>query len=226
MQIARKSVSLQSPVLRIAQAIEPERTVVDPHIEQIQEWLVWTGYYDGPLDGSAGTGTITAVKGFQQAVGAQMTGALTTDQSTTLQQRAEATIQLVGFGTVTDPSTGIRIGLPLALVAQKSHGPGTVSYASSDGTIDIELRSFQYAEDLKDVVDQVKNGLAGVTLSYSALRANWFVLAGDADNRRFYLRLSGNSGTLAGFLIVYDKSLTGSEGAALSAVVSMMSLAE
>jgi peptidoglycan hydrolase-like protein with peptidoglycan-binding domain len=211
--------------LQIAQATDA-KAAPDQNIEQTQEWLLWTSYYDGPLDGNAGPGTTSAIKQFQQAIGAQATGTLTADQSATLAQRAAIPIKTVGFKTVTDPSTGIRIGLPLGLVIQKTHGRGAASYTSPDDRLIVELRSFQNTQDIKAINDQFKDALNGLTLSYSALRTNWFVLAGSNDSRRFYLRFNSNPGALSGFLIVYDKSVPEPQASALSAAVSMMSLAE
>jgi peptidoglycan hydrolase-like protein with peptidoglycan-binding domain len=62
----------------------------NPNILRIQEGLVWTGYYEGPVDGSAGVGTRGAIKRFQHDIGKPETGSLDDPQAAMLAQRAKS----------------------------------------------------------------------------------------------------------------------------------------
>jgi Putative peptidoglycan binding domain len=217
-------VSAAQPASQIAQGVDAAKAPA-ANIEQIQVWLVWAGYYDGPLDGSVGPGTTSAIKQFQRDIGAEQSGSLSADQSLALSQRAATRINAAGFSTITDFSTGIRVGMPLALVAPKDHRRGSSSYRSTDGTVEVELRSFQSVQDLKTLHDQFKDALSGTVISYSALRSSWFVFASESDSKRFYLRFNSNPNAVAGFVVAYDKTLPGPETSLISATISIMSLA-
>ena len=147
--ISGNTVSAAQPASQMAQGVDSAKAP-DASIEQVQVWLVWAGYYDGPLDGSVGPGTTSAIKQFQRDTGAEASGSLTADQSSALAQRAATRIKAAGFSTITDPSTGIRVGIPLALVAARGHGRGSTTYRSTDGSVDIELRSFQNVQESQD----------------------------------------------------------------------------
>src|SRR6266567_4872932 len=43
-------------------------------IRKLQESLVWTSLYEGPIDGKLGPGTISAIKRFQKQLGEEATG--------------------------------------------------------------------------------------------------------------------------------------------------------
>jgi peptidoglycan hydrolase-like protein with peptidoglycan-binding domain len=91
----------------------------DPTIMKAQEALVWSGYYDGPIDGNSGPGTQAAIRRFQHDIGKAENGALDDAQSAALLQRAQRPIQATGFRQFLDPQTGIRVGIPLAITEKE-----------------------------------------------------------------------------------------------------------
>jgi Putative peptidoglycan binding domain len=55
---------------------------------KLQESLIWTGYYPGPLDGDVGERTLLAIRNFQGALGHPQTGLVTQPELSTLHQQA------------------------------------------------------------------------------------------------------------------------------------------
>ncbi len=199
--------------------------VADPNIQQIQEGLVWTGYYEGPVDGSLGAGTQTAIKRFQHDIGKPETGSLDDPQAATLAQRAQILIQQTGYRPLLDARSGIRTGMPLGLVSQRRSVAGGSDYTSPDGKMQIGLRVFRAGADAAALFGELKGRLeSSSTTTYSVGRSTWFVLAGQSDSRKYYLRYNTGGGLIAGFFSVHDNSLPHETSGAYVAAVTMMSL--
>lgn len=100
----------------------------------IQSSLVWLGFYDGRADGVLGTGSQTSVANWQQSVGLAASGTLSEAQAKQLIHAAEAGRSSVGMERVSDDATGIRIDLPLGLVAFDRYAPPFVQYSPTNGS--------------------------------------------------------------------------------------------
>ena len=211
------------PLLQFAQRQEPAKPT-SANIRQMQERLVWIGYYDGPLDGDAGAGTTAAVKRFQRDLGAAETGTLSASQSVTLAERANGQVQSAGFAIETDPVTGIRVGIPSAIASQKKRAAAGTTFQSPDGRVQIGLRTFRTSQEFGSVYEQLKEAFRTASVPYSVLRSDWMVLSGETDSKRFYVRYHGRNDLVSGFFAIYDKELPTERIAPLSAAITMMSL--
>jgi len=211
------------PAIQLAQTQESAEPA-SASIRQMQEWLVWTGYYDGPLDGDAGSGTVSAIKRFQRDLGGPETGTLSLSQLSTLAERANNQIQSTGFTILSDPVTGIRVGIPIAMASEKRRVDGGTNFQSPDGRVQIGLRAFKTDQEFRRVYEQLKEAFKSTRLPYSVFRSDWLVLTGDSETRRFYLRYHGSKDIVAGFFVIYDKELSRDLTVPLSAAISMMSL--
>lgn len=211
----------------VAQSVKltQSTTVADPNILRIQEGLVWTGYYEGPVDGSAGAGTQSAIKRFQHDIGKPETGSLDDPQAAMLAQRAQVIIQQTGYRPVLDTRSGIRTGMPLGLTSQHKSVTGGSDYASADSQMQIGLRVFRTGKDAAALFNELKGRLEGSSATtYSAGRNTWFVLAGESDSRKYYLRYTTGPDLIAGFFSVHDKSLPRETTGPYVAAVTLMSL--
>jgi hypothetical protein len=209
---------------RVAQ-IPPVSPAPDPNILKMQEALVWTGYYEGPIDGSAGPGTQTAAKKFQHELGKPETGTLDDSQNAALAQRAQTAIQATGYRSIADSRAGIRIGIPFALASQKKNVNAGTDYVSTDGRIQIGLRAFRSSQDFAAVFNQLKDKFAGSTLlTYSRSRPNWFVLTGESTTKKYYVRYHSSNDLIAGFFSIHDKSLPKEINGPLVSAITVMSL--
>jgi hypothetical protein len=211
------------PALHFAQRQEPAKPA-SANIRQMQEQLVWIGYYDGPIDGDVGAGTTAAVKQFQRDLGATETGILSPQQSRALAERADGQVQASGFEIETDSATGIRVGIPLAITSQKKRVAGGTNFQSPDGRTRIGLRTFRTGEEFRLVFERLKDAFKPATLPYSVVRNDWMVLSGENENKRFYVRYHGRNDLVSGFFAIYDKELPKETTTSLSAAITIMSL--
>lgn len=229
--IVAGQIGAHSPVTIIrataAQSVQLAQTgaVADPTILRIQEALVWTGYYEGPVDGSAGAGTQSAIKRFQHDIGKPETGSLDDAQAAMLAQRAQTVVQLTGYRSVLDARSGIRSGLPLGFTSQSKSVAGGGDYSSPDNRMQIGLRVFRTGRDAAALFNELKGRLeTSSTTVYSVGRSNWFVLAGESESRKYYLRYATGPDVIAGFFSVHDKSLPRETMGPYVAAVTVMSL--
>jgi len=229
--IAAGQISALGPLVAIraatAQPVQLAQTSVvgDPAVLRIQEGLVWTGYYEGPVDGSAGAGTQSAIKRFQRDVGKPDTGSLDDAQAALLAQRAQTIVQLTGYRSLLDARSGIRSGIPLGLTPHSKGVAGGSDYASPDNQMQIGLRIFRSNRDAAALFSDLKSRLeTSSTTVYSVGRSTWFVLAGESESRKYYLRYSTGQDVIAGFFSVYDKSLPRETIGPYVAAVTLMSL--
>jgi peptidoglycan hydrolase-like protein with peptidoglycan-binding domain len=212
------------PSFRVAQsqAISPPP---DANVQKIQEALVWIGYYEGPIDGSAGPGTQSAAKKFQRELSKPETGTLDDSQAAVLAQRAQSAILATGYRPMLDSRSGVRIGIPLLLASQKKNANAGTDYISSDGRIQIGLRVFRTNQEFSAVFNQLKEkSVSSSQLAYSTSRSNWFVLAGESATKKYYVRYHANRDLIAGFFSIHDKSLPKETNGPLVSAITIMSL--
>ena len=105
----------------------------------IQTDLMWTGDYNGLLDGEFDEGAVAAVKAFQKRTGGKETGVLNLQEREDSGLRGEAaSATRVGWRMVTDPVTGARLGVPLRLAPQTSTGRNGTRWCSAQGQVQVE----------------------------------------------------------------------------------------
>src|SRR5438132_1428913 len=87
-----------------------------PERMAIQSDLVWTGDYNGTINGEFGERAIAAVKAFQKRKGGKETGVLNQPERAALSSAAKPKQDAVGWRMVDDLMTGARIGIPTKLM--------------------------------------------------------------------------------------------------------------
>jgi hypothetical protein len=89
----------------------------------------------------------------------------------------------------------------------------------------IGLRIFRTSRDAASLFSELKSRLdTSSTTVYSVGRSTWFVLAGESENRKYYLRYTMGPDVIAGFFSAYDKSLPRETVGPYVAAVTLMSL--
>src|SRR5580704_1447119 len=86
----------------------------------IQSDLAWVGEYNGAISGEVSERMVEAIKEFQKERGGKQTGALNPQERSVLAETARRRRENVGWKIVTDPGTGVRLGIPSKLVPQQS----------------------------------------------------------------------------------------------------------
>jgi peptidoglycan hydrolase-like protein with peptidoglycan-binding domain len=168
-------------------------------IRENQEMLIWTGDYNGVVDGLLGNDTKQAVKTFQKRLGHIETGELTGIETTLLRKQGREAKLAVGFDRVDDTLTGVSVGMPLKLVS----GPKKMTYGQNWSAPDdsINIDTFRYSGV---TLRQVFNRLMGFhdrRVDYFRLTDEWFVVSGiDRDNAEIYVRAAEKKATEKGDL--------------------------
>jgi hypothetical protein len=171
----------------------------------IQDALGWLGLYNGAVDGGFGKRTLDAICAYQNSVKAPADGLVTAAQLAALKQAAQKARAAVGFQTLDDPATGLRIGAPLKLLDRKTSGSGETRLASRDDAVTLELSAPR--GPLSDLYDRLTAETPGRKITYKAIKADaFFAVAGEEAGRKFYQRYARaptSPDTLRGFVFAY-----------------------
>jgi peptidoglycan hydrolase-like protein with peptidoglycan-binding domain len=186
----------------------------------IQFDLAWTGDYNGLIDGEFSSGSIQAVRQFQQKHQGKATGILTPQERMALREEARLARARVGWRIVDDPVTGARLGVPRRLAGKTSRKPNGTLYSSVQGQIQIEtFRVRNLGTTLRSVFEQQRS-INKRAVGYNVLRDTFFVISGTQGLKRFYVRGDIKNDEVRGVTILYDQAM---EGIMTPMVVAMSS---
>ena len=116
------------------EARESEAALSPEERMDLQRGLEWFGFYEGGIDGAFGRGTRASMAAWQESVGLEPTGILTSAQRTELLNAWQAEEAAYGFRSVGEGEAGIEVTLPMAMVAFDHYEPPFVHYAALDGS--------------------------------------------------------------------------------------------
>jgi hypothetical protein len=181
-----------------------------PERMAIQSDLVWTGDYNGTINGEFGERAIAAVKAFQKRKGGKETGVLNQPERAALAAAARPKQDAVGWRMVEDIATGARVGIPGKLVPQTSTIAGGMRWASSRGEYSVEtFRITQPGTTLPAVFERMKKEPADRKPEYSVLRPDFFVISGLQNLKKFYVRAQVRGEEVRGITVLYDQAMAG-----------------
>lgn len=191
--VIRNSVSSRQPLHNAADLL----TVV-------QEWLIWTGHYNGTIDGNLGDGTSDGIRKFQASINAPATGMLSVPELRILAERGSSQSKVMGFSLHGDTNTGVRLGIPKTYLSiYRSEGPTSI-FESGDRKAQVVLRSIPSSLLPAHMRDTLLLKMRGLNVTYSAARQDWFVIAGRANGRQYYLRFQKVGASFSGFMALYE----------------------
>jgi peptidoglycan hydrolase-like protein with peptidoglycan-binding domain len=175
----------------------------------IQEALIWTGDYVGAIDGAFGPRTFDAIASHQRRERLPPDGVLLAEDIDELLAIAADERDAVGFARVDDPRTGVRIGIPLALMerrADPSHGGAR--WQTPDERVTLDTRIFAPGEaDLAGLFERLTGPSSGRQVTYQLLRETFLVVSGETAGGKFYIRHELGETGIRGFTLGYDKAL-------------------
>jgi hypothetical protein len=176
----------------------------------IQSDLVWTGDYNGLINGEFSDRAIAAVKAFQKRSGAKETGVLNQPERAALAAAAKPKQDAVGWRMVDDMATGARVGIPTKLMPQASHVVGGMRWQSSRAEYSAEsFRITQPGTTLAATFERMKKEPAGRKTEYSVMRDNFFVISGMQNLKKFYVRAQVRGEEVRGITVLYDQAMAG-----------------
>jgi hypothetical protein len=176
-----------------------------------QEALGWLGLYNGVIDGAFGRRTLDSILAYQASVKAPASGVVSTAELAALKASAQKARGAVGFQSLDDARTGIRIGAPLRLLEKRnSMGPQT-QMTNRDGSVSLDLLAPRSAQrSLAALYAKLSAESANRRVNYKAMKPDsFFVVAGEQGQRKFYLRYAvappgaPDAGVLHGFEFTY-----------------------
>jgi Trypsin-like peptidase domain len=173
---------------------------------KIQSALLWSGDYTGSIGGE--DPFLSAVKNFQKRAKTKVTGILTPTERTNLLAAAKTHEDEFGWTIVTDPSTGVRLGLPAKFVTQVREAARGTRYSSAHGDVQIETFRIKTTElKLAALFDQEKKEPSTRKVESSALRDDSFFISGMQGLKNFSVRAYARDGEIRGFTLLFDQMM-------------------
>ena len=175
----------------------------------IQEALIWTGDYVGAIDGAFGPRTFDAIVSHQRRERLPPDGVLLAADIDELLAIAAGERDAVGFALVDDPRTGVRIGIPLALMERRADPThGGARWQTPDERVTLDTRIFAPGEaDLAGLFERLTGPSSGRQVTYQLLRETFLVVSGETAGGKFYIRYELGEAGIRGFTLGYDRAL-------------------
>lgn len=173
----------------------------------IQEALVWTGDYNGVIDGNFGKRMRDSILAYQANIKAPTTGILDPAALARLIAAAGKAKAAVKFQIVADEKSGVRIGAPLKLLDKRAAMPTGSRLQNAEGTVILELASAD--GDLAALYARLSADAPGRKTTLKLSRPDFFVLSGEEGGRKFYMRYAKapanwpDSNQVRGFKLTY-----------------------
>ena len=176
--------------------------VLDRSPHETQESLIWTGFYNGLVDGRVGRRTKKAIENFQTSVGSKPTGTLTDSEYVGLVERAARIKSGYGWTNFQHPTIGYEISYPANLLSESGALPnGGRRFASQEKRLELEIEILTAKQ--MDQLDRLYHNLSvsssGREISYKRRKDNWFVVTGIFIDTSFYTRVEEHNGNLIGY---------------------------
>lgn len=134
--VAESVITLPTPEPEetLAEAQRSETALSRDERKDLQTALQWFGYYDSAIDGAFGRGTRASMAAWQEAMGHEPTGVMTTRQRAQIIAERGAIIAELGLETITEQEAGIEVTLPLALVSFDHYEPPFVHFEEKNNS--------------------------------------------------------------------------------------------
>ena len=172
----------------------------------LQSDLAWVGQYNGAITGDVSERMVNAIKEFQKARGGKQTGVLNPQERGILADTAKKKQESVGWKIVTDPGTGVRLGIPTKLVPQQASDANGTKWTSPTGTIQIQLARRKEAGPVTAKLAEREKKEPGRSIDYTVVKPDFFVLSGLQGLKKFYLRGTFKGDEVRILTILYDQA--------------------
>jgi peptidoglycan hydrolase-like protein with peptidoglycan-binding domain len=173
----------------------------------LQSDLAWVGQYNGAITGEVSDRMVAAIKEFQKSRGGKQTGVLNPQERSVLAETARRRQDNVGWKIVTDPGTGVRLGIPTKLVPQQSSDANGVKWSSPTGTVQVLLTRRKEANPTTaKLAEHERKEPAGRNIDYTVVKPDFFVLSGLQGLKKFYLRGAFKGDEVRILTILYDQA--------------------
>jgi peptidoglycan hydrolase-like protein with peptidoglycan-binding domain len=172
----------------------------------LQSDLAWVGEYNGAITGDVSERMVAAIKEFQKARGGKQTGVLNPQERGILAETAKRRQDNVGWKIVTDPGSGVRLGIPTKLAPQQTSDANGAKWTSPTGTIQIQLARRKEAKPTTAKLAEREKKEPGRNIDYTVIKPDFFVLSGLQGLKKFYLRGTFRGDEVRILTILYDQA--------------------
>ncbi|WP_426530235.1 serine protease [Bradyrhizobium sp. McL0615] len=172
----------------------------------LQSDLAWVGQYNGAITGDLSERMVNAIKEFQKSRGGKPTGVLNPQERGILADTAKKKQESVGWKIVTDPGTGVRLGIPAKLVPQQASDANGTKWTSPTGTIQVQLARRKEAGPVTAKLAEREKKEPGRNIDYTVVKPDFFVLSGLQGLKKFYLRGTFKGDEVRILTILYDQA--------------------
>jgi hypothetical protein len=195
-------------------AFESAKTAFEalPEAERkaIQDALIWTGDFNAAVSGEFGRRSFDAINAYLTRAKQPANGMLDAQTRKALLASAQRAKDAAKFGVLSDPRTGVRLGVPQGILVKHDVNPnGGSRWQSADGKITLDTRAVAPSE--ADLAALYERSLAvqtpGRQVTYKLLRPDFFVVSGETPTGKFYQRYASGPTGVRGFSLGYDKAL-------------------
>ena len=206
---ATKSAALApAPAKPEVKKSEPDALADIPPAQRlkIRSALLWAGDY--PATAAEADPTQTAIKNFQKRNKGKVTGVLTPSERAELVAAAERREHEFGWSVVTDPATGIRIGLPTKLVPQARDAARGTRWSSAHGEVQVETFRIKDPKlKLSELFEREKKVPSTRKIENSVLHDDNFFISGMQGLKKFSVRAQLRDGEVRGFTMLFDQMM-------------------
>jgi peptidoglycan hydrolase-like protein with peptidoglycan-binding domain len=172
----------------------------------LQSDLAWVGQYNGAITGDVSERMVNAIKEFQKSRGGKQTGVLNPQERGLLADTAKKKQESVGWKIVTDPLTGVRLGIPTKLVPHQASDANGTKWTSPTGTIQIQLARRKEAGPVTAKLAEREKKEPGRNVDYTVVKPDFFVLSGLQGLKKFYVRGTFKGDEVRILTILYDQA--------------------
>lgn len=187
------------------QARRSEALLTKDERKLLQTALQWEGFYSAAIDGAFGKGTRRSMAAYQESMGYEVTGVLTTQQRNKLIDSYNAVLAGIGMAPVRDAAAGIEINMPTALVEFARYEAPFVHYKpKGDSGVRVLLIS-QYGDQasLYGLYDIMQTLEIVPTQGPRERGKNSFELTGMNDSIVSYTYATHKKGMIKGFTVIW-----------------------
>ena len=172
----------------------------------LQSDLAWVGEYNGAITGDVSERMVNAIKEFQKSRGGKQTGVLNPQERGVLADTAKKKQESVGWKIVTEPGTGVRLGIPSKLVPQLASDANGAKWTSPTGTIQIQLARRKETNPATAKLAEREKKEPGRNIDYTVVKPDFFVLSGLQGLKKFYMRGTFKGDEVRILTILYDQA--------------------
>jgi hypothetical protein len=173
------------------------------NIMAIQDALVWSGDFDGTLDGALGGPALTALKAFQTRENSPAKGRVLSADVKKLAELSAAAKKEAGWSLALDGTNNVVLFVPQKLLPASSTGPDGRSFASHDEQI--KLAVFTSRDGLSDL-HAAARAKSGRQITRDELGKQRSIVSGVDGERGFYDFATPAKGGAKGFRLSYPAS--------------------